>query len=125
MTEGFAADVQARLAQAEEIEIVTSEHDQAPRHVTTIWPIVDDQGRVLVRSVRGTRGRWFREAVANPSVAILVDGREIPAIALVASDEERVAAASRGYRSKYPPGPSVDAMLRDRVLGTTLELVPR
>ncbi|TMB81539.1 MAG: DUF2255 family protein [Chloroflexi bacterium] len=125
MTERFPADIQALLAQAEEIEIVTSEHDQGPRHVTIIWPVVDDQGHVLVRSVRGTRGRWFREAVANPSVAILVDGREIPATALVATDEERVAAASRGYRSKYPPGPSVDAMLRDRVLGTTLELVPR
>ena len=125
MTERFPADIQALLAQAEEIEIVTSEHDQDPRHVTIIWPVVDDQGHVLVRSVRGTRGRWFREAVANPSVAIRVDGREIPATALVATDEERVASASRGYRSKYPPGPSVDAMLRDRVLGTTLELVPR
>ena len=125
MTERFPTDVQALLTGELEIEIITARDEQAPRHSTVIWPVVDDQGRVLVRSVRGTRGRWFREAVVNPEVAVVARGREIPATALIASDEERIAAASEGYRAKYRRGASVDAMLQDDVLETTLELVPR
>ncbi len=125
MTERFPPELQALLAEEREIEIVTARDEQAPRHSTVIWPVVDDQGRVLVRSVRGTQGRWFREAITNPSVAIVARGREIPATALLATDEERIAAASEGYKSKYRRGASVDSMLRDHVLDTTLELVPR
>jgi hypothetical protein len=125
VTDRFPADVRSLLAGAREIEIVTAHHEGAERHSTIIWPVVDEHGRVLVRSVRGTRGRWFREAVANPAVVIRAGGREIPATALIATDEERVTAASQGYRSKYRRGASVDAMVRDRVLETTLELVPR
>jgi hypothetical protein len=125
MTERFPPDVQALLARELEIEIVTAREEPAPRHSTVIWHVVDDQGRVLVRSVRGTRGRWFREAIANPQLAIVARGREIPATALIASDEERITAASEGYRAKYRRGASVDAMLQEDVLETTLELVPR
>ena len=125
MTDRFPAEIQSLLAPEREIEIVTAAQEGAALHVTTIWHVVDDQGRVLIRSVRGARGRWFREAVSNPLVVIRTGGREIPATAVVATDEERIAAASEGYRSKYGRGTSVDAMLREDVLSTTLELVPR
>jgi hypothetical protein len=125
MTDRFPAEIQSLLAPEREIEILTAAQEGAPVHATIIWHVVDAQGRVLIRSVRGTRGRWFREGVSNPSVAIRVSGREIPAAAVVATDEERVTAASEGYRSKYRRGASVDRMLTEDVLNTTLELVPR
>jgi hypothetical protein len=125
MPDRFGPDVLEALARAEEVEIETSSHEGAPRHRTTIWIIVDDQGRVLIRSWRGGTARWFREALANPAVTLRVDGRPIPAGVLVANDETRIQAASEGYRTKYAGSPSTPSMVADEVLSTTLELRPR
>jgi hypothetical protein len=113
------------LGAAREVRIVTGPASAPTAHRTIIWVVVDDRDRVLVRSVRGTRGRWYREAVANPDVALQLRGTEIPVRAVVANDPDRIEAASAGFRAKYRPGPSVDAMLAERTLETTLELVPR
>ncbi len=43
---------------------------------TIIWIVVADNV-VYVRSVQGEDGRWYQRALADPSVAILVDGQEI------------------------------------------------
>jgi hypothetical protein len=109
----------ARIAAAKEIEIET--HSSAGEtHRTTIWVVVHE-GTVLVRSVRGARGRWYREALAQPRVAVHVDGRRIPATAVDASDPATVAACSEELRLKYR-GRSVDSMLTPEVLNTTLRL---
>jgi hypothetical protein len=112
------------LDRSREIQLETARDEAATHHRTTIWVVVDAD-RVLVRSVDGATARWYREAVANPDVVIRAGGGEIEASALVANDDDRVEAASRGYRSKYPNSRSTDAMLEPEVLATTLELVPR
>lgn len=113
------------LADAEEVEIETAAHEGAPRHRTIIWVVVDEGRRVLIRSYRGGTARWFREALANPLVTIHVEGRAISAAVVVANDEERIEAASHGFRSKYPNDQSMPAMLAEAVLSTTLELTPQ
>lgn len=93
-------------------------------HRTIIWVVVDDEGRVLVRSVRGRRGRWYRELVANPTGVLEAADQQIPFLAVPADDEERIEACSRGFRAKYRPGGSLDSMLQPDILDTTLELRP-
>jgi hypothetical protein len=121
----FDADTLARLADAREVEIETAMTDVAPRHRTVIWVVVDPLGRVLIRSYRGAGARWFREALAHPHVTLLAGGREVLATATLAPDEERIRAASHGFQAKYARDSATPAMLRDEVLATTLELVPR
>jgi len=125
MPDRFGPDDLQVLAGTKEVEIETTMHEGAPRHRTIIWVVVDDEQRALVRSYRGGSARWFREALANPSVTIHADGRSIRAGVVVANDEARIEAASRGFRTKYPNDPSMPAMLTEEVLSTTLELTPR
>jgi hypothetical protein len=125
MTDRFGQNITAALRDADEIEILTSARPDAAHHRTVIWVVVDDEGRVLVRSYRGSRAQWFREALSNPAITIHVGGRVVEATALVATDEGRIAACSRGYLAKYPDDPATAQMVSDSVLSTTLELVPR
>lgn len=122
MTDRFSPAELALLRDAVELRIVTG----VEGHRTVIWVVVDDQDRVLVRSVRGPPGRWYREAIAEPLVALEVRGHIIPARAELASDAERVEAASQALRMKYARSRgSLAAMLAADTLPTTLELLPR
>jgi len=126
MAAAFTRGIIDRLHAAREVEIETSAAPGAARHRTIIWNVVDEQDRVLIRSVRGAAGRWYREAVANPEAALEVDGLVIPVRVEPASDDERVEATSRALRVKYARArASLAAMLREETLPTTLELLPR
>jgi hypothetical protein len=114
-----------QIDRAREVDIETRRSADGPVHRTVIWIVVDDDGRVLVRSVRGTRGRWYRELVAYPHGAIHVAGRRVPVRAERAADAGRIEACSEGLGRKYPTArASLAAMLVDDVLETTLELTP-
>jgi hypothetical protein len=89
-----------------------------------IWVIVAD-GEVFVRSVRGSKGRWYRDLATGGSATLEVAGRRLEVQALPASDAEAVAQASREYLRKYEPSPYAQAMVRAEVLPTTLRLEPR
>lgn len=110
------------LARAEEIEIETRSAAGAV-HRTIIW-IVVDEGVVFVRSVNGGTARWYREATAEPSVAIRAAGERIPARAVSVTDPALVARTSAGLERKYAGDPSLQSMLREEILGTTLRLDP-
>ena len=112
----------AAIAAAKEVDIETRS-PAGDGHRTIIW-IVERDGTIYVRSYRGASGRWFREALADPEVAIHVDGRRVAARAVPATDPESVEACSDGLRAKYPRSQSLRAMLVDDVLPTTLKLVP-
>ena len=112
----------AAIAAAKEVDIETRSH-AGESHRTIIW-IVEQEGTVYIRSYRGPTGRWYREALAEPEVAIHVDGRRIPALAVPATDAASVEACSEGLRAKYRRSYSLQAMLVDGVLPTTLKLVP-
>jgi hypothetical protein len=109
---------------ARTVEIETSAGAGRPVHRAVIWIVVDDDDeRVLVRSVRGERGRWYRELLANPSGAVHVAGTRIPVVADPAGDAARVTACSAALTAKYRTSRgSLASMVRDEVLDTTLEL---
>jgi hypothetical protein len=121
----FDSEVLDRLREAGTVRIQTQRGPDAPEHRTIIWIVVDDRDRVLVRSVRGARGRWYREALANPACTVWFRGDGIEVRAESASDPDRVAATSAALEAKYAGDPSLRSMLRDDVLDTTLELLPR
>ena len=117
-------DELALLRETREVRIETSHGPGAPVHRTIIWVVIDDADRILVRTYLGAGSRWYREALANPRVRLLAGDRVVELVAERADDPDRIAACSDGLRAKYRPGSSLDAMLRDEVLDTTLELRP-
>jgi hypothetical protein len=113
------------LDETKEVRVETRRDEDAPAHRTTIWVVTVD-GDVFVRSVRGERGRWYREVSANPSAALHVGDRRIPVRASPVTDEPTIGAVSDAYRSKYgrsSPG-STRAMVQPETLPTTLKLEP-
>lgn len=118
----FDPDVLARIATARTIRIETQAPD-GPVHRTTIWAVVDDD-RVFVRSWRGATARWYREAQANPAVAVHVGKVRVPATAIPAADPDSVERCSTGLADKYAGDPSTPAMLDEAILETTLRLEP-
>ncbi len=109
------------IAVADEVLIETS--DERGQRRTIIWVVVEG-GEVFVRSVLGEKGHWYRRAVANPDVSLIVNGEQHRFRAIPASDDDSVQRASNGFMAKYRPGRSLDAMIRDDVLATTLRLDP-
>ena len=110
------------LAATEEIEIETQAPGGSP-HRATIWIMVDGDD-VFVRSVRGEGGRWYREASANPAVAIIADGRRLSATAIPASDPDSIDRINRALTAKYRGIEGYDEMLEPGVLAVNLRLEP-
>jgi hypothetical protein len=118
----FAEDDLARIRDADEIDIETQPPD-GPPHRTTIWIVVEGDD-VFVRSVRGERGRWYREALANPAVAIHVDGRRLPATAIPATDPDSIDRVTRAVIAKYAGIDGYDSMQNPQIFASTLRLEP-
>ena len=93
-------------------------------HRVIIWIVVT--GDVpYVRSVRGAKGRWFRELMRRGDGAIHIGPRRIPMRAKRVTDPAENARVSEAIEQKYvQPVESVRAMVRDEVLATTARLEP-
>ena len=118
----FPAEDLARIDRAEEVDIETSMPGGEP-HRTTIWVVVDGDD-TFIRSYVGANARWYREALANPEVVLHVDGRRLPASAILAADPESIARTSAGLQRKYAKDAATPRMVRDEVLPLTLRLEP-
>ena len=108
------------LATAQEIRVETRS-GSGEIHKTIVWPLVRD-GVVYLRSYKGPSGRWYREALADPDIALLFSRRRLPARAVPASDAASVEACSEALREKYRRSYSLEAMLAPAVLPTTLRI---
>jgi hypothetical protein len=118
----FSADDLELLEQTAEVRIETSRPDgRRPR--TIIW-VMTDGGDVLVRSVKGEQGRWYRAALDDPVVTIHAGGRAIAARAVPATDDDSVRRCSEAIHRKYAGVPGERSMLAAKALPTTLRLEP-
>jgi hypothetical protein len=117
----FDADTLRALRDTEEVTIRTDKH---PQTAVVIWVVVAD-GEVFVRSVRGAKGRWYRDLAAGGSATLEVAGRRLAVQATPATDQASIARASREYLSKYQSSPYAQSVVRAEVLPTTLRLEPR
>jgi hypothetical protein len=122
-THGFDTDILDLLAREKEVEIETWSPDGRARR-TIIWLVVAD-GAPYVRSLRGDRGRWYRQLRLEPHGAVHVAGRRIPIRAVPADDPTLIEACSRGFEKKYGARRAdTVAMLQPNTLPTTLRLEP-
>ena len=117
----MAADARELLDRTGEVEIETRSRSGA-KHRVIIWVVVVD-GVVYVASVRGKRGRWWREAVADKRATLIAARRRLDVRAHRVRSEATKRAVSRAYAKKYPrSGASLAAMQRRDALDTTLRL---
>ena len=117
----FDAAILSELRDLHEVTIRTEKH---PKSAVVIWVVVADD-EVFVRSVRGGKGRWYRDLAAGGSATLEFPGRRLAVQAFPASDADSIARASREYLRKYHPSPYAQSMVRAEVLPTTLQLEPR
>jgi hypothetical protein len=113
----------AALRAAKEIKIET-QSATGVTHRTTIW-VAEHDGTIYIRSVDGAGARWYREATSpGRPVAVHVDGRRLPVKVEHAADAASVEACSAGLAAKYRRSYSLQAMLLDHTLPTTVRVEP-
>ena len=117
----FDADTLRELRDVQEVRIRTEKH---PESAVVIWVVVADD-EVFVRSVRGPKGRWYRDLANGGPATLEFSGRRLAVQAIPADEPTAIERASRAYLSKYEPSPYAQAMVKPEVLSTTLRLQPR
>jgi hypothetical protein len=117
----FDADTLRQLHDFQEVAIRTEKH---PKVAVVIWVVVVDD-EVFVRSVRGSKGRWYRDLARGGSATLEFAGRRLPVQALSAADADSIARASTEFLRKYRLSPYAQSIVRSEVLPTTLRLEPR
>ena len=122
MTEPFADLLLTRFDGAKEVDIETRSPEGSV-HKVTIWIVVHD-GAPYVRSVKGKKGRWYRELVARKEGAIHVGSRKVPVRPSEVGSPDLIDEVSAAFWRKYPKSASLFSMLRLSTLDTTLRLDP-
>jgi hypothetical protein len=117
----FDADTLRTLHDLEEVAIRTEKH---PANAVVIWITVPD-GQAFVRSVRGDKGRWYRDLAADPRATLEFAGQRLAVTAIPVVDPASIDHVSREYLRKYSTSPFAQSVVRPEVLPTTLRLEPR
>jgi len=103
-----------KLHDLKEVTIRTTKH---PASAVTIW--------VVVRSVRGTKGRWYKDLANGGPATLEFNGEQLAVQAAPATDAVSTERASQEFLSKYRTSPYAASIVRAEVLGTTLRLDPQ
>ncbi len=117
----FDRDTLRHLHDTQEIAIRTGKHPDKP--VTTWVAVAGDE--VFVRSVRGPKGRWYKDLATGGPAELEFAGRRLAVQAIPANDAAAIGQASREYLRKYKTSPYAQAMVKAETLPTTLRLEPR
>jgi len=117
----FDASTLQQLHDVDEVAIRTA---RRPDQAVVIW-IVAPGDEVFVRPVRGARGRWYRDLLAEPEATLEFAGRRVAVRAVPANDTPSIERASREYLRKYRSSPYAQTIVRPDLLATTLRLEPR
>ena len=111
-----------RLRDVKEVTVETLSA-RGVTHRAVIW-IVADARHAYLRSVRGLRGRWYRELRDRGTGALHVDGQRVPVRAIPATSPEEIELVSMLLRAKYGRSSraSTLAMLQPETLPTTMRI---
>ena len=99
----FAPKTLRELRDRREVAIRTETH---PAIAITIWIVVSDN-EVLVRSVRGAKGRWYRDLAGGGPLTLEFNGQRLAVQAVPATDAGSIERASREFLSRYRLSPYV------------------
>ena len=116
----FDQETLRKLHDCKEVAIRTTQH---PGSAVTIWVVVSSTD-VFVRSVRGAKGRWFRDLANGGRATLEFNGEQLAVQAVPATDAGSVACASQEFLSKYRSSPYAASIVRPEILETTLRLDP-
>jgi hypothetical protein len=117
----FDADTLRELRDRREVAIRTERH---PKTAVIIWVVVADDD-VFVRSVRGGKGRWYRDLAPGGPATLEFAAHKLTVHAIPATDPGAIARASDEYLRKYRTSPYAQSIVRAEVLATTLRLEPQ
>jgi deazaflavin-dependent oxidoreductase (nitroreductase family) len=118
------AELIKQLSELEEIDLETVGRRSGQPRRATMWVAVAD-GVPYVRSEHAEKGQWYQNAIAEPRVAIVIDGARHEALASQVTDANVLRRVSDALAKKYAHHGSVDVMLGPNVEPTTLRLSPR
>jgi deazaflavin-dependent oxidoreductase (nitroreductase family) len=121
--ERFAEEIVQRLTEKPEVDIETTGRRSGLTRRTTTWVVVDD-GVAYVRSEYGDAGHWYRNALAQLHVGLIVDGRRLEATATLVTDPAQLGRVSDQLRTKYRRSSAVGVMVDPKVEPMTLALSP-
>ena len=122
MSAAFADLLVQRIDVAQEVDIETRS-PEGKTHKVTIWVVVVD-GVPYVRSVKGPKGRWYRELTARKDGVLHVGRRTVPVRPVKVRAPETIDEVSAAFWRKYAKTASLFSMLRLATLDTTLRLEP-
>jgi len=111
-----------RIDVAKEVDIETTSPEGVV-HRVTIW-IVIVENAAYVRSVRGRKGRWYRELTDKKKGVLHVGTRKVDVRPVAVRETALVDEVSAALWRKYAKNSSLFAMLRLSTLDTTLRLEP-
>src|SRR6478609_1086669 len=124
MASGSPQEV-ARIAGTDDFHVAPYHPDgKTTGTLTWIWSVVVD-GRVFVRAWSGTRGRWYRSAIAQKVGRITAAGAVYEVEFAPITDEalnERIDAA---YHQKYAGSPYLPPMVAAGPRAATVEVTLR
>jgi hypothetical protein len=112
-----------QLAEVEEISIGFTRPDGSAGS-TPVW-VVQAGEAILVRSIRGRRGGWYRRLGANPYGEVGDGAHTHPVRARPVEDAGTVDAATGAYAAKDGDSPYVGSLLTEEAADATLRLEPR
>ncbi|MEU0196163.1 DUF2255 family protein [Streptomyces afghaniensis] len=92
--------------------------------LTWIWSVVVD-GRLFVRAYNGTRGRWYRSAIAQRAGKITAAGSAHPVAFAPVDDPELNDRIDQAYQEKYAGSPYLPPMIAAGPRAATVEIAPR
>ena len=114
-----------RIGRAEEAQIASVRRDGTLRKAVTVW-VVRNGDDLVVRSVGGRDGHWFRGVLETHQGRITAGGVQQDAT-FVESDDEISEAIDAAYRAKYRryAGSVLNSVLTPEARAATIKLVPR
>ncbi len=116
----FGTETLGKLRDRPEVVVRTEKH---PDSAVTIWVVVSGS-EVFVRSVRGAKGRWYRDLAGGGPATLELDGDRLAVQAVPATDADSIERASQEFLTKYRTSPYAQSIVRPEVLQTTLRLEP-
>ena len=111
----FNQETLRKLHDCKEVAIRTTKH---PTSAVTIWIVVSGTD-VFVRSVRGAKGRWYKDLANGGPATLELNGEQLAVQAVAATDAGSIERASQEFLSKYRPSPYAASIVRPDVLLTS------
>ena len=121
----WPSDTIAKIATTDDFHIAPYHADgKTTGTLTWIWSVVVD-GRLFVRAWNGTRGRWYRSALAQRAGLITAAGNKYEVEFTPIDDDGLNSRIDTAYETKYAGSPYMPPMVSAGPKAATMEVTPR